>query len=133
LAFEPLADDPSLLEAAFTASEAGAYTARVVPSTAAELETGLRPATLAFRVEPPQAERDNPTLDRPLLDEIARASGGSVLAIAERDKLPGAFRTHQVTRTLEYRDEVWDAPILCGGIMLFLTLEWLLRKKYRMA
>lgn len=133
LAFEPLPDDPSVLEASFTAAEAGAYTARVVPSTAAELETGLRPATLAFRVEPPQAERDNPTLDRPLLDEIARASGGSVLALADRDKLPGAFRTHQVTRTLEYRDEVWDAPILCGGMMLLLTLEWLLRKKYRMA
>ena len=97
------------------------------------MESGLRPATLAFRVEPPHAERDNPTLDRPLLEDIARASGGSVLSITEREKLPAAFRTHQVTRTLEHRDEVWDAPLLCGGVMLLLTLEWLLRKKYRMA
>ncbi|HEV7224947.1 MAG TPA: hypothetical protein VGN42_19745, partial [Pirellulales bacterium] len=133
LAFEPLAEDASVLEAAFTASEAGAYTARVVPSSAGDLESGLRPATLAFRVEPPHAERDNPTLDRPLLEDIARASGGSVLSITEREKLPAAFRTHQVTRTLEHRDEVWDAPLLCGGVMLLLTLEWLLRKKYRMA
>lgn len=133
LAFEPQADDPSVLEASFTATEAGAYTVRVVPGAAAELEAGLRPATLAFRVEPPQAERDSPTLDRPLLEELARASGGSVLAIAQRGKLADAFRTHQVTRTLEYRDEVWDAPIVCGGVMLLLTLEWLLRKKYRMA
>ena len=88
LAFEPLADDPSVLEASFTAAEAGAYTARVVPSTAAELDTGLRPATLAFRVEPPQAERDNPTLDRPLLDEVARASGGSVLASPSATSCP---------------------------------------------
>ena len=134
LEFEPLADDPTVFEASFVASEPGAYTARVTPSSmAGDLESGLRPATLAFRVEPPQAERDNPTLDRPLLEELARLSGGSVLTLTEKEKLPGAFSVQRVDRTLEHRDEIWNAPILFGSVVLLLTIEWLLRKKYRMA
>jgi hypothetical protein len=134
LDFEALPDDPSVFQASFVANEPGAYTARVTPATmAGDLESGLRPATLNFRVEPPQAERDNPTLDRPLLEELARLSGGAVFALTEREKVPDAFKVKQVERPLEYRDEIWDAPILFGSVVVLLTLEWLLRKKYRMA
>jgi hypothetical protein len=38
----------------------------------------------------------------------------------------------QVTRTLETRDELWDAPLFYSTIVVALTAEWLLRKKYRM-
>jgi hypothetical protein len=38
----------------------------------------------------------------------------------------------EVTRTLETRDELWDAPLLYGTIIVALTLEWVLRKLYRM-
>ncbi len=37
-----------------------------------------------------------------------------------------------MTRTLETRDELWDAPLLYGIIVLSLTAEWVLRKVYRM-
>jgi hypothetical protein len=134
LDFEAQPDDPSVFQASFVANEPGAYTARVTPATmAGDLESGLRPATLGFRVEPPQAERDNPTLDRPLLEELARLSGGVVFALTEKEKLPDAFQVKQVERPLEYRDEIWDAPLLFGSVVVLLTLEWLLRKKYRMA
>ena len=36
-------------------------------------------------------------------------------------------------RLLEYRDELWDAPLLFGGLMVLLTVEWILRKRSRMA
>ncbi len=134
LEFEPRPDDPSVFQASFIATEPGAYTARVTPATmAGDLESGLRPATLGFRVEPPQAERDDPTLDRPFLEELARLSGGTVLALTEKEELPDAFKVKQVERPLEYRDEIWDAPILFGAVVVLLTLEWLLRKKGRMA
>lgn len=134
LDFEPTPDDPSVFQASFVANEPGAYTARVTPATmAGELDSGLRPATLSFRVEPPEAERDNPTLDRPLLEELARLSGGAVFALTEKDKVVDAFTTKEVERPLEYRDEIWDAPILFGSVVVLLTLEWLLRKRYRMA
>ncbi len=38
----------------------------------------------------------------------------------------------EVTRTLETRDELWDAPLLFATIVLSLTVEWVLRKLYRM-
>jgi hypothetical protein len=133
LVLEPHADDPGLLEGSFLASEAGAYTARLVPTTAGDLESGLRPATLAFRVEPPHQELDNPTWDRALLDELARDTHGATFALTEADQLPKAISIREVERVLEYREEVWDAPLLCGAIVVLLTLEWLLRKKYRMA
>jgi hypothetical protein len=38
----------------------------------------------------------------------------------------------EVTRTLETRDELWDAPIIYVTIILGLTIEWVLRKVYRM-
>ena len=38
----------------------------------------------------------------------------------------------EVTRTLENRDELWDAPLLFSAIVLGLTAEWILRKMFRM-
>ena len=38
----------------------------------------------------------------------------------------------EVTRTLESRDELWDAPLLFTIIVVSLTVEWVLRKLYRM-
>ncbi|HEV3024222.1 MAG TPA: hypothetical protein VGX76_17220, partial [Pirellulales bacterium] len=77
----------------------------------------------------------NPTLDRPTLEEIARKSGpgGVVFALTEKDKIAGAFHTKLIAKPLVHRDEVWDAPLLYMAIVLLLTVEWVARKKYRMA
>ncbi len=128
-----LSDAPSVLEASFVAEEAGAYTLKVIPAQATELTTELRPATLAFRVEPPQQEFDHPTLDRALLEDIAKASGGRVFSLAQMGDVPEAFTVRQVERSLEYRHELWDAPLLAAVIFGCLVCEWLLRKIHRMA
>ena len=66
------------------------------------------------------------TLDRPDL------SRRLVLARYPR-KLPAVLSVEEVGRLLEYRDELWDAPILFGSFMVLLTLEWIVRKRSRMA
>ena len=38
----------------------------------------------------------------------------------------------EVARTLEDRRELWDAPLLFAIIITSLTIEWVLRKIYRM-
>ena len=38
----------------------------------------------------------------------------------------------QVTRTIETRDELWDAPLIFATIVLALTAEWILRKIFRL-
>ena len=134
LEMEPVADQPGNAEASFTANEAGTYSVRILPGNInAGGDPSVRPATLNFRVDTAHNELDLPKLDRALLEDVARASGGSVLPIENFEQIPAAFKIKQVARSLEYRDELWDAPILFGSLMVLLTLEWLVRKRSRMA
>jgi hypothetical protein len=125
-------DDPSLLTATFPAEQAGAYTLRVVSATAAQAGSGVRASTTNFRVEPPRRELDEPSLNRPLLADLARMTGGRVFELTELNQLDEAIPTREVTRTLETRQELFDAPALFTLIILSLTVEWVLRKVYRM-
>ena len=133
LELSPLADQPGAFEATIAAEAPGAYTVRVVPGVIVDADSSLRPATHHFRVEPPRQEFDNPTLNRALLEDAAKSSRGRVFALADYQDLPNAISLKHVERVLEYRDELWDAPILFGGVILLLTIEWVMRKVYRMA
>src|SRR5262249_21661544 len=124
LRFERAPDDPALLTASFPAEHAGAYSLRIVPATAVDTGSGVEVSPTTFRVEPPRREVDEPSLNRPLLAELARLTGGRVLELAEVDKLDETIPMREVTRTLETRDELWDAPLIYGTLVLSLTLEW---------
>jgi hypothetical protein len=130
--FEKVPDDPALLTSSFPAEKAGAYSLRIVPVAAADLGSGVRVSTTTFRVEPPKREIDEPALNRPLLTELARLTGGRVFEFAESHGLDDAIPMREVTRTLETRDELWDAPLFYVTIVLSLTVEWVLRKINRM-
>jgi hypothetical protein len=130
--FEKTLDDPSLLTTTFPAHQAGTYSLRIVPVAAADLGSGVRVSTTTFRVEPPRREIDEPSLNRPMLTELARLTSGRVFDLVDVQQLDDAITMRQVTRTLETRDELWDAPIFYAAIVLGLTLEWVLRKVYRM-
>jgi hypothetical protein len=130
--FERVPDDPAVLSATFPAQHAGSYTLRIVPATAAETGSGVRASTTTFRVEPPRREVDEPSLNRPLLAALARLTGGRIFDLGDAGKLDEAIRMREVTRTLETRDELWDAPILYAAIVVGLTVEWVLRKLNRL-
>jgi hypothetical protein len=111
--FERVPDDPAVLTATFPAQQAGAYSLRIVPATAAaEAGPGIRASTTNFRVEPPRREIDEPALNRPLLAALARLTGGRLLELSDVDRLDEVIPMREVTRTLETRDELWDAPLL---------------------
>ena len=133
LTLEPVGREAGVFETSFLAERIGSHTVRVLPTVAADPGSGPRAATVAFRVEPPKQEIDNPTLDRPLLEDMARASGGAVHTLDQARSLPAAIGVKEVERVLESRDELWDAPLLFGSLLLLLTLEWVLRKHYRLA
>ena len=132
LIFERSAEDPALLTAGFQAERAGGYTLRITPATGADAGATTRVSTTTFRVEPPRREVDEPSLNRTLLADLARMTGGRVLNVSELDKLDAAIPMREVTRTIEQRDELWDAPILYAIIILGLTAEWIMRKVFRM-
>ncbi len=132
LHFDKQPDDPGLLTASFPAQQAGAYSLRIVPVAAGDIGSGVRVSTTTFRVEPPRREIDEPALNRPLLADLARLTGGRVFELADVRQLDSSIPMREVTRTLETRDELWDAPLLFSALILSLTVEWVLRKVYRM-
>jgi hypothetical protein len=130
--FERAPDDAELLTATFPADKAGAYTLRITPATAAEAGAAVRVSTTTFRVEPPRREVDEPALNRPLLNDLARVTKGRVFDFTGVDQLDDAIAMREVTQTLEDHEELWDAPLLYATIVLGLTAEWVLRKWFRM-
>ena len=131
LRFEKSADDPAVLTAEFPTQQAGAYSLRIVPAASSDLGD-VKVSTTTFRVEPPRREIDEPALNRAMLADLARMTGGRVFEFADVGKLDEAIPMREITRTLETRDELWDAPLLYATIILSLTVEWVLRKLYRM-
>jgi hypothetical protein len=132
LRFERSADDPSALSASFAAERAGTYSVRITPATGVDAGATTRVSTTTFRVEPPRRELDEPSLNRALLTDLARATQGQVFDLPDVGKLDDAIAMREVTRTIEDRDELWDAPALFAIIVIGLTAEWILRKIFRM-
>ncbi len=132
LVFERSSDDPALLTATFPAERAGGYTLRITPATGVDAGATTRVSSTTFRVEPPRREVDEPSLNRPLLSDLARMTNGRTFNVPEVSKLDDAITMREVTRTLENRDELWDAPILSAIIIFGLTAEWIARKIFRM-
>jgi len=130
---QPVADKEGTVEATFPVEESGPYLVRIVPATTDGDLGALRPATLDFRVDPRSQELDKPAIDRALLDDVARAGGGQLFTLADYRQIADSFKIKRVERVLEYRDELWDAPILFSLLLVCLTAEWILRKRSRMA
>jgi len=132
ITFERSAEDPALLTANFPAERAGGYTLRITPATGVDAGATTRVSSTTFRVEPPRREIDEPSSNRPLLADLARMTGGRVFEVPDLDRLDAAIAMREVTRTLEDRDELWDAPLLFTIVVLGLTAEWIARKTFRM-
>ena len=130
---QPNAEQAGLLEASFTVDKGGPYVIRVSSAAQAERDATVRPATHTFRVEPPRQETDKPGTNRPLLEEITKATSGRVFTIADARDIPSAFPVREVERLIQYREELWDAPFWLIAIVGLMTTEWVLRKLYRMA
>jgi hypothetical protein len=127
----PRPGEPGVFEATFPVDKPGPHFVRVWPGDDAARAVA-KPATLQFPVEMPNLEYERPTQDLATLQQVAAASGGKVFDLAEADRAADAFTVRKVARTLEDRQEIWNAPLIFGSILLAIFMEWVLRKKYRM-
>jgi hypothetical protein len=88
-----------------------------------------------YAVHVPQLELESPEMKKELLEHIAQASRSGPAARArmylpdEAGAIPEELKAGQ--RRLEYRieDPLWDAPVMLGLFVLFLGVEWLVRKR----
>ena len=110
----------------------GSFTVRLAGGQAAALLTAEGKQSLAtgFRVVGTRGsvELADTTLDRPLLEEAASASGGKVVAPADIASLLPLFLT-EVAKKQEIRETpLWDNALIFAALALALTSEWWLRR-----
>jgi hypothetical protein len=127
----PRAGDPSVFESNFIVDSPGVHAVRVWTGEQ-DAQGAVRAATLQFPVELPNLEYEQPGQDIATLQAVARITGGDVFGIAEANKAVDSFKIGRVATTLEDRQEIWDAPLIWGGMLAALFLEWVLRKKFRL-
>ncbi|HEX3997738.1 MAG TPA: hypothetical protein VHX65_04210 [Pirellulales bacterium] len=131
ITLSPRKSDPSVFEATFAVSKAGTHFVKVWAGDA-DAKQAVRPATLEFPVELPNLEYDQPTLNRPVLQAMAKATGGAVFDLSEADRIPQAFTIRRIAHMLEDRQRIFNAPLLFGFVLACLFAEWILRKKCRL-
>ena len=116
----------------------GLYTARFIPNRNGDY-TVTATGTLAgedlgkqqalFEVKPSFAEFSDAALNMPLLSNLASMTGGKYYPIAEAPQLVNQISLVE-SATSEITDvDIWDLPLVFGLILLFLGLEWFLRKR----
>jgi hypothetical protein len=127
----PRPGEPGVFEATFAVDKPGPHFVRVWAGDEAARAVA-KPATLQFPVELPNLEYERPTLELATLQQVAAASSGAVYDLADANRAAEAFKVRKVARTLEDRQEIWNAPLIFGSVLLALFMEWVLRKKYRM-
>jgi hypothetical protein len=127
----PRPGDPNTFETIFPADKPGTHFVRVW-SGDPDVKNAARAATLEVPVNVPNLEYDNPTVDVATLQSIARASGGKVFDLSNINSIGDSFNIHKVARTLEDRQEIWDAPLIYGLVLIAIILEWILRKKLQL-
>ncbi len=115
----------------FPATDPGQYLVRVWmgDETAGNV---ARASTLSIDVRMPNAEYENPGIDRARMEPLATSTGGRVLDATQVSQIPASFTIGEVTRVLEDRQEIWDAPILWVGLFVLLVIEWVVRKRVRL-
>ena len=88
---------------------------------------------LAFRVEShANQEWGQLSMNRPLLESMARRSGGRFLHEGDISQLPDLLQTLDRQETRIKETLLWSSWWWFGTVIGLLTLEWLLRKKWRL-
>jgi hypothetical protein len=84
--------------------------------------------------EIPEREFAEPTLDEAGLQQMADATGGRYLPLAQIDQLPGLITDRSERVLLEGPPiPLWDNAWVLGAIVLLACAEWLLRKSVHLA
>lgn len=81
---------------------------------------------------PAVGEMAQTACDESLLAEIALASGGQMLREEDSGQLEEILRPLSEGKVVESETAIWQSPVWFGAIVLLLTIEWILRKRFGM-
>lgn len=108
----------------------GSYQIRAV-AYAGEETVGRDEAS--FSVAESGLERARASLDRPLLEDVAHATGGRYFDADEYQQLPPLIPERKAVRVEPTTTRIWDSPAVFGVVVLAIGIEWLIRKRKDMA
>ncbi|MCX7805903.1 MAG: hypothetical protein N3A38_12035, partial [Planctomycetota bacterium] len=142
-----LVETPGLPQATLdlkaVAGRAGYYEGSFIPSGVGAISIsvpleGDRPgeemkAAKQVRVEPPRLEFADSRLDKATLRELAGRSGGGYFEVDEIGRIPDAIPMRRQSAVVAGKPiELWDRWALLLAVAALLTVEWALRKRYRL-
>lgn len=122
---EPVAETPGTYQLQLRPDQIGGYRLRSVHAEGREVE-------VAFQVVPAQIESEGP-VDRGELSAIASATGGRLFdtpaeLLSALDEIP----SRSATDTYRTPHAIWDGMSTVVFVLVVLSLEWLLRKRFNL-
>ena len=112
-------EQPGQYRAEITAPEAGRY----------QLSVNSDPdSPIDITVTEPNAELDNPSMNEPLLQQLAQMTGGEYFTAETINNLPAAIGNKTARVQTQTQTDLWASPLIFILIILTITTEWVMRK-----
>ena len=92
-------------------------------------DAALGEATLVFFIGEPTREFEKLDLNADALAKVATATGGLYLPLLSFDQLPEVLKARSEEKVERHEIFLWNTPILFIAFLLFVTSEWILRKR----
>jgi hypothetical protein len=83
---------------------------------------------LEFGVEDPKLELAETAMNQPLLQQMARASGGGFFREENLNSLPDQIAGKQERIRTKHEVELWSTPLYFIVMLSLVTAEWIVRK-----
>jgi uncharacterized membrane protein len=125
----PVADNPGVFQAAWTAEKPGSYLAEVT-ATGNKSSEPLGGDALPFQRIDGVAESFHTEQNRELLQKLSSETGGRYWQPADLSRLPNEISYSDAGISVRDVKELWNMPIVFLFLMMLLSAEWLLRRKW---
>ena len=112
-------EQPGQFRAEFSAPQAGRYRLGIASDPESPIDLTVRPS---------EVELANPSLDEPLLRELAEITGGQYFTTETLPTLSDAITNRTAESISQIQANLWASPLIFLLIILTITSEWVMRK-----
>ena len=123
---EPSATTPGMYEATYIAREAGAYSVEALVTRSDGKTAGQ--AAAGWASDPAAAEFRSMKPNRPLLESIAKQTGGEVVTLADLEKFVRQLPQRHAPITETWTDPLWQKPLVFLFVLGCFVAEWGIRR-----
>jgi hypothetical protein len=126
----PSQDTPGLYQAEWTAEKPGAYLAEITAESGGTQPEEMGRDVLTFQRQDGVAEHFHTEQNRPLLEQLAKETGGRYWKPSELKNLPRDISYSEAGISVRTTKELWNMPIVFVLLLGLPIGEWLLRRKW---